>query len=125
MALEARLKREAVKVSLLCMVGISYLQVVSWLGWGVPCPLHLATGLACPGCGATRLAQALLRGDWQAAWEANPALLLALPLLFAWLAYDEAYWIGKGRHAQPPQMLTWGLLIYFVGFGMLRNVFGW
>ena len=45
------------------------------------------TGLECPGCGALRMAHALLHGDLRSAWEYNSFLLLMLPLLafMAWL----------------------------------------
>jgi len=46
-------------------------------GW--PCPLG-SVGIPCPGCGLTRAALELLRGDWRAAFTHHafaPVLLLA------------------------------------------------
>lgn len=45
------------------------------------CPLHAATGLDCPLCGATRASWFLLHGDLGAALRSN---VLLLPLL-AWV----------------------------------------
>lgn len=42
------------------------------------CPFALLTGMACPGCGLTRAAAALVRGDVGAAWEFHPLVLLAV-----------------------------------------------
>ena len=47
------------------------------------CPLRALTGIACPGCGATRAAAALLQGDLRAALALNPFFVLALGALFA------------------------------------------
>lgn len=46
------------------------------------CPFALATGMACPGCGMTRAAGQLLRGDFGAAVTYHP-LIPAIALLTA------------------------------------------
>jgi hypothetical protein len=46
------------------------------------CPFALATGMACPGCGMTRAAGQLLRGDFGAAIAYHP-LVPAIALLTA------------------------------------------
>jgi len=55
--------------------------------WVPQCMFLRMTGLECPGCGAQRMAHALLHGDLRSAWEYNSFLLLILPLLafMAWL----------------------------------------
>lgn len=46
------------------------------------CPFALGTGMACPGCGMTRAASQLLRGDFGAAVSFHP-LVPAIALLAA------------------------------------------
>ena len=46
----------------------------------LPCPFHAATGWDCPGCGTQRAVHQLLHGHARAAWEANPLVILILPL---------------------------------------------
>jgi hypothetical protein len=50
------------------------------------CPFKLVTGLACPGCGATRAALAFLSGHVGDAWRWNPLLTCAYLLAPPWLA---------------------------------------
>lgn len=47
------------------------------------CPLLMATGLKCPGCGSQRMLHALLHGDIAAAWRYNALLFLFVPFLIA------------------------------------------
>jgi hypothetical protein len=57
------------------------------------CPFALATDHACPLCGGTRAAAALVRGDLALAWDMHPIIFLVMPLLAAaWLG-----WIGVNR----------------------------
>lgn len=43
-----------------------------------PCPMKLATGLDCAGCGGTRAIEAVVRGEVAVALDLN-ALVIALP----------------------------------------------
>ena len=93
------------------------------------CLLYVTTGWQCPGCGATRATNALLHGDWAAAWRLNPLLLLLLPLLawtyLAWLVNDLA-----DRQWYQPLRNPYGIAILvavLAGFGVARNIswLGW
>ena len=45
---------------------------------GIPCVIHLITGLECPGCGMTRALVLVSQLDWSAAWRMNA---MVFPLL--------------------------------------------
>lgn len=68
--------------------GLGLAAVHSLFGIGLPCPLRTLTGLDCPGCGATRMASALLHGDLGAALQYNAPVLVALVVLgYLWTAW--------------------------------------
>jgi len=59
----------------------AFLMGGCWLHFGFPtplCPLHAMTGIACPTCGMTRAAAALLHGDFVTALAWNPLMTLIL-----------------------------------------------
>lgn len=60
------------------------------------CPFRALTGFTCPGCGSTRGMHQLLHGNLGAAFELNPLLLLALPLLL-YALLDYSYRVMTGR----------------------------
>jgi hypothetical protein len=60
----------------------------------------------------------LVHGDLVGAWHANPAILLASPFLLL-------LWLQSERSAAEPvwqKLLTWGLVLYFLCFGVWRNL---
>ena len=51
------------------------------------CPLRDGTGVPCPTCGGTLAATDLVRGEWIAAFRANPLVAGLVPIAaVAWLA---------------------------------------
>ncbi|MFM2434001.1 MAG: hypothetical protein RI974_741 [Actinomycetota bacterium] len=66
-------------------LGVAYLTV-----WPkelqLHCPVRMATGYLCPGCGATRACEALIQGDFASAWALSPLFVFytALGLGVAW-----------------------------------------
>jgi len=61
-----------------------------------PCPFHALTGLPCPGCGATRAALALARGDVAQAFGWNP-LVAAAFVLGGVACLLAPWWVAAGR----------------------------
>lgn len=52
------------------------------------CPFALCTGSACPGCGMTRAASSLIRGDFSGAMFYHPlVLLIGAQALAGWVWY--------------------------------------
>lgn len=60
------------------------------------CPLYEATGLFCPGCGASRATWLLLHGDLVGVLRHNPLLLPAL-----------AYLVARWLHTVAPASTRW------------------
>lgn len=58
------------------------------------CPLHEATGLYCPACGATRALAALLGGQPMLAMRSN-ALLFVAPFIVIGLEFLPKSWEGR------------------------------
>ena len=72
------------------------------------CPFALCTGTACPGCGMTRAAGYLIRGDLGSAMSYHPLV----PLILTQIAVGWA-WFALSRLGimKPPQSrtITWAL----------------
>lgn len=90
-----------------------------------PCPLYAVTGIYCPGCGSTRASHALLNGDLVTAFDFNPLMVLALPVLvFAFVRWWAA---AFGYSARPlevklPPRAIWGVFALVMVFGIARNL---
>lgn len=73
------------------------------------CPFALCTGTACPGCGMTRAASALIRGDVGLALTYHPVVfLVVVQVVIGWV------WFGlqhRGRVAPPRRHLLNAVLI--------------
>lgn len=113
-------------VGFLLALGLGYAAAVHVLGRGLYCPFYMATGLLCPGCGVSRMCLALLRGDWVAAWRANPGLFLLLPVLAALLGLRAFRYVKTGRTGAPAwESRTWSALaVFLMVYGVARNLPG-
>lgn len=78
----------AKQAGILALLGFSYL-VISYLGFGISCPIHSLTGFFCPGCGSTRAVKALINGDISLAFHNNALLLLSPAFLPIGLAIEK------------------------------------
>jgi hypothetical protein len=86
------------------------------------CPLHAATGLWCPLCGATRATHALLHGDVSTALHDNALYVLAIPLLLVlWWRWYRDYGSARVTRLIPAQLIP-ALIALTVVFGVVRNL---
>lgn len=102
--------------------GVLYYCFVKMTGTGIPCFFHLITGLKCPGCGISTMLMTLIEGDFQAAFTANPFLLVTLPLLLFELGFS--FWLEWNEERQPKwnNILLIIYIVLLVLFGILRNI---
>ena len=67
---------------------------------------------------------ALLGMDLAGAWRTNPGLLLALPAAAVLLGSMAWRYVRQGKRALLPWQtgLVWALVVWMLGFGVLRNL---
>lgn len=119
-----RRRRLLLGCAALLAAGLGYALWVRLTGLAIPCPFRAVTGLKCPGCGVTRMCLALLRGDWAAAWRANPVLLLLLPLLAVLLVRAALRYVREGGTIGPrwERGLVWAMVGLLAAWGVVRNL---
>ena len=87
------------------------------------CPFRAATGLDCPGCGATRGLYALTQGDVLRAMDHNIFVVLILPvLLWAWFGWLRASLGLRDRAPTLRANVSMSLAVALTAFWVLRNV---
>ena len=88
--------------------------------WLPGCPLHVVTGLHCPGCGTLRSLHQLVHGHLVAACLLNPLAVLAVPLVLYSLAVELS-----DRRLKPIFVSTrysWVIFVLLLMFGAARNI---
>ena len=93
-------------------------------GGPVLCPFRAATGLACPGCGATRMMHRLMIGDLARAFRYNPLAFVLLPLTAWWLFASLTSGLGGPKWWTPTftARAVWVLAAVTLSFWVLRNL---
>ena len=87
------------------------------------CGFQKATGLYCPGCGATRALRRVLRGDLLGALRYNAFIVIFAPIL-AYLAAVEIYDEFRGTRPYRPSSKVLALIgiCFYLAFFVLRNI---
>lgn len=88
-----------------------------------PCAFRVVTGLACPGCGLTRAAHAMLHGDVAGAFSLNPWSFVSVPLLAAFFAAPSLAEPQASHRAR--RALAWAGAILTLAFWIWRNTAGY
>lgn len=88
------------------------------------CPFNQATGLLCPGCGATRALSALLHGRFADALHWNALVVCLLPVLAGYLI--AALFRSNVRRSPVWPTLPRAAIVLLVGvafgFAVIRNL---
>lgn len=110
-----------------CVIGALVLRFsASW--WSValpPCQIHQWTGLHCPGCGGTRCAVRLLKGDVVGALGMNAMVaFIAVAGLGVMGNAVWSEWRGRPVRGVRPWH-AWTLMGVLVTFTILRNLPWW
>lgn len=111
------------------VVAVCWPEHLSWLVRDISpgCTFRRYTGISCPGCGGTRAARALLRGDIMGAVRHN--LLLPIGILAFMAEYVRLLlvhftrlpdWAEHRSHTRLFVVYSWIVVAWFV----LRNLFG-
>lgn len=88
----------------------------------LPCLFFKTTGMYCPGCGVTRMFNAIIRGDILLALHQNSAVFF---ILIIWIIYAVLRFINKPRclrNENVPFILLFVCVGFMIIFGFARNL---
>ncbi len=97
-----------------CLLQAYIYPLAAWLGEFMYCPLYDHLGILCPGCGGTRAALALLRGDVIASLQCNPTTIGLFSVLVLWYFELAAAKFGKKIKLFPRGIWFWGIVIVLI-----------
>ena len=119
-----RLRASVKKAGILLAIGLAYLMFTTLTGWGIPCVFAKTTGLLCPGCGISRMFQALARLDFAAALRCNALVLCLLPFALVFGLRHWLQYVKTGRTDTNRFENVWILLcgVLTLAFWILRNL---
>ncbi|MBP5284325.1 MAG: DUF2752 domain-containing protein [Treponema sp.] len=108
---------------MILLIGSLYFVFVSVTGHGIPCIIYKFFGVKCPGCGMTRAAVCLGKGDFRSAFSFNALSLTVMPVLVVYLIFRQVkeYKGGKGFSVWEYILLVI-LFVVTVLYTIMRNI---
>lgn len=107
------------------ILGTAYFILVETTSFGIPCVFNKVTGLACPGCGITRMIIDASHLDFAGAARRNLAIAVLAPM---WIIIYAVRFIFKpaclGNDGKVYNILLWASAVGLVLFGIVRNIPG-
>lgn len=116
--------RNIILLSCLIVILIGLFYILTKIGISIPCIFNKITGLLCPGCGNTRAAISLIKGDIVAAFSYN-ALFPVEFFYIAWVFIISSVRYIKGKrfsYVPPCQWLDIVILIMVSVWTVVRNI---
>ena len=120
------MKKRAIEIIILTSI-LSFICLVitlpkKILDFGLICPFYEILHLYCPGCGGTRMAVAILDGEFYQAFRYNPFAFTTAPfmgIIYIWQSYE---YIFKNRLIAWLDKLLIIYAILLLIFGVIRNL---
>lgn len=112
------MKRKEYLIIFLLLIGYYILHLVFDIT--IFCPIFKLTGYFCPGCGITRMFEALFHLKIYQAFRFNPLVFILLIIFL----FEKIYEIIKRKKVIIKPYLTYILLFIVILFGILRNIPG-
>ncbi|MCM1347867.1 MAG: DUF2752 domain-containing protein [Firmicutes bacterium] len=122
------LSRQTLVTAIIVVAVIALSAIVYWAydpskNFFPRCPVYMATGWQCPGCGSQRAIHALLNGDLAGAWHYNAMLLFFIPVIGVLLASE----LFRERFPRFNKLATssaavWIIVAILFLWGVLRNI---
>lgn len=115
------MQKKIIITTIVIILLISYLYLGNIFNIYIDCPIKKITGLYCPGCGITRMFQAILRLDLYQAFRFNPLLFISLPF-FIFFMLEDIITKKEPLYNKIPTKLLVIIIIIFIIYGILRNI---
>jgi len=122
--MKKRLQKEIRLLIIVSLFGIAYYGFITISGISIPCVFKLITGFKCPGCGITRMFEAMFRLDFKSAFKYNPIIFTTFPLLLGCFAYERIIYIKSGvvKSSTVCNIFLWIEIIVLITYGVIRNL---
>lgn len=111
-------------INILCVCIAIAFVVIEWhIGYRIQCPIHQTTHYNCPGCGTTRLMEALFfYGDLYQAFRWNPYVFIMWPVVILFWLYQNVFYIIKSKMSKYTIIFIVLFLVTLTVFGIIRNL---
>ena len=111
-------------INILCVTIAIAFVIIEWhIGYRIQCPIHQTTHYNCPGCGTTRLMEALFfHGDLYQAFRWNPYVFIMWPVVILFWLYQNVFYIIKSKMSKYTIIFIVLFLVTLTVFGIIRNL---
>lgn len=108
-----------------CKILITFFSVVMilyYLKIPIPCLFHKITHLYCPGCGVTRMFDALFHLKFEEAFSYNALVFILSLLFFIYVIINIGSYIILKKTIKIPRYFSYFLIVLAIIFTIMRNV---
>lgn len=108
-----------------CKILITFFSIVMilyYLKIPIPCLFHKITHLYCPGCGVTRMFDALFHLKFAKAFSSNALVFVLILLFFIYVVINIGSYIILKKVINIPRYFSYFLILLTLIFTILRNV---